>query len=164
MGGDLFSHSVSARRAALPVNPEREEFTPRMSKSIRGLLAFAATSSLILAQGDKPAPQAGGAGWSATAGKGIKYDGGDAFELELKNRLQVHWTFEANEDTEDVNTFDIRRARTTLAGHVFSRNILYFLQMDWTDDGGSSGGALKQGWAQWNFSHSEQSTVGLRAG
>ena len=136
-----------------------------MSKSIRGLLAFAASSSLILAQGDKPAPQASGAGWSATPGKGVKYDGGDAFELELKNRLQVHWTFEANEDTEDQNTFDIRRARTTLAGHVFSRNILYFLQLDWTDDGAfGGGGALKQGWAQWNFSHSEQSTVGLRAG
>ena len=138
-----------------------------MSKSIRGLLALAASSSLVLAQGDKPPAAGGGGGWSAQPGKGIKFEQGDAFGLELKNRLQVHWTFENNEDAPDQNTFNIRRARTSLGGHVFSKNILYFLQMDWTDDGdgtGGEGGALKQGWAQWNFSSSEQSTVGLRAG
>lgn len=133
-----------------------------MSKSIRGLLAFAASSSLVLAQGETKAPngQAAGGGWSAKPGAGLKFDGGDAFSLELKNRLQVHWTYANNEDDFDSNNFDIRRARTSLGGHVFEKTILYYLQLDHADAGAS----LKQGWSQWNFSSSESGTVGLRAG
>ena len=62
-----------------------------MSKSIRGLLALAVSTSLVLAQGDKPAATATGAGWSAQPGKGLKYDGGDTFGLELKNRLMKRY-------------------------------------------------------------------------
>ncbi len=132
-----------------------------MSKSIRGLLAFAASSSLVLAQGEtKPAEAQTGGGWSAKPGAGLKFDGGDAFGLELRNRLQVHWTYANNENAEDTNTFDVRRARTTLSGHVFQKNILYYLQLELTD----TDGTLKDGWAQWNFSSSETSTIGLRAG
>src|SRR5262249_38761964 len=55
--GDLFSQ-WSRATGSPSRHPVREEFTPSMSKSIRGLLAFAASSSLVLAQGDKP-PQSG---------------------------------------------------------------------------------------------------------
>lgn len=129
-----------------------------MSKSIPcGLLAFAVSSSLLIAQGDSAA----GAGWSAKPGSGVTYDGGDAFGLNLRNRLQVHWTYANNEDADDSNTFDVRRARTSFSGHVFNRNIMYFLMFDAAD---SSTGNIKAGWAQWNFSSSDSGKVGLRAG
>lgn len=129
-----------------------------MSKSIPcGLLAFAVSSSLLFAQGDSTT----GAGWSAKPGSGLTYDGGDAFGLSLRNRLQVHWTYSNNEDADDSNTFDIRRARTSFAGHVFNRNIMYFLMFDAAD---SSTGNIKAGYAQWNFSSSDSGKVGLRAG
>lgn len=132
-----------------------------MSKSIPyGLLAVAVSSSLLVAQGDKPAT----GGWSAKPGSGLSYDGGDAFGLKLSNRIQIHWTFENNENAPDLNNFDVRRARTSLSGHVFNRNILYMLQMDWTDSGSSGDGAVKQAWGQWNFSKSEDSAIGVRAG
>lgn len=132
-----------------------------MSKSIPcALLAFAVSSSLLCAQGDGKT----GAGWSAKPGSGLKYDGGDAFGLELRNRLQVHWVYTNNEDAEDTNSFNVRRARTTFSGHVFNRNILYYLVFDAVDSGAAGDGNIKQGWAQWNFSSSESGKVGLRAG
>jgi hypothetical protein len=132
-----------------------------MSKSIAtGLLAFAVSSSLLVAQGDKPAT----GGWTAKPGSGLSYDGGDAFGLKWQNRLQVHWTYMNNENAADTNTFNIRRARTTLSGHVFSRNIEYKLQFDAVDAGAAGDGNIKEGHATWNFSQSEGSTVGIRAG
>ncbi len=132
-----------------------------MSKSIAtGLLAFAVSSSLLLAQGDKPAA----GGWSAKPGSGLSYDGGDAFGLKWSNRLQVHWTFANMENAADTSTFNIRRARTTLSGHVFSKEITYRLQFDAVDSGAAGDGNIKEGHATWNFSKSEDSAVGLRAG
>ena len=132
-----------------------------MTKSIAtGLLAFAASSSLLFAQ-DKPATAGG---WTAKPGAGVTYDGGDAFSLRWASRLQIHWTFENNEDAEDVNTFDIRRARTGISGHAFKREITYLFQLDATDDGTGNNGALKHGWVNWNFSEDEESAIGLRAG
>lgn len=135
-----------------------------MSKSIAtGLLAFAVSSSLLVAQGDKPA-----GGWSAKPGSGLSYDGGDAFGLKWSNRLQVHWTFTnndnapANASAADTNNFTIRRARTNLTGHVFNRNIHYALILDGVDAGAN--GTIKQAWAQWNFSKNEDGEIGLRAG
>lgn len=128
-----------------------------MSKSIPyGLLAVAVSSSLLLAQGDKPAA----GGWSAKPGSGLSYDGGDAFGLKWSNRLQVHWTFENNDNAPDLSNFDIRRARTNLTGHVFNKNILFALILDGVD----SDGNIKQAWGQWNFSSSEDSSIGLRVG
>lgn len=132
-----------------------------MSKSIAtGLLAFAVSSSLLVAQGDKPAA----GGWSAKPGSGVAYDGGDAFGLKWANRLQVHWTFANNENAADTNTFNIRRARTMLSGHVFSRAITYNFVLEGTDAGSSGDGAVKFAWAQWNFSKNEDGEIGLRAG
>lgn len=127
-----------------------------MSKIATGLLAFAVSSSLLVAQGDKPG------GWSAKPGSGLNYDGGDAFGLKLLNRLQVHWTYSNNENAPDTNTFSIRRARTHLNGHVFNRNIHYALYLEHTDSGTNS--SLKQGWVQWNFSKNEDGEIGIRAG
>lgn len=131
-----------------------------MSKSIPfRLLALAVTTSLALAQ-DGQAP----AGWTAKPGKGLTYDGGDAFGMDIKNRLQVHWTYANNEDAGDTNTFNIRRLRTTFAGHVFKKNILYQIIFDAVDSGAAGDGNIKQGWMQWNFSESDSGKMGVRVG
>ncbi len=131
-----------------------------MSKSIAtGLLAFAVSSSLLVAQGDKPA-----GGWSAKPGSGLSYDGGDAFGLKWSNRLQVHWNFANNENAADTNSFTVRRARTNLTGHVFNKNITFALILDGVDAGAAGDGNIKQAWAQYNFSKNEDGEIGLRAG
>lgn len=131
-----------------------------MSKSIPcGLLTLAALAPLAVAQ-----EAAGGGGWTAKPGSGLTYDGGDAFGLKWTNRIQVLWTFANNEDAPDNNTFDVRRLRTTFEGHAFSRNILYFINLDATDSGPAGDGAIKDGWVQWNFSSSDTGSIGLRMG
>jgi hypothetical protein len=137
-----------------------------MTKSIPCLLAFAVSSSLVLAQA--PAPAAPG-GWSMKPGSGLKYDGGDPFGMTWTNRLQVHWTLAANEDFagnpgDDTNTFNIRRLRTKIAGHIFNRNLLYNIELDGTDSGASGDGAIKEGWAQWNLCSCDDGGIGLRVG
>jgi hypothetical protein len=133
-----------------------------MSKSIPyGLLAFAVSSSLLVAQGDKAATPGG---WTAKPGSGLSYDGGDAFGLKWQNRLQIQWAYANNEDAADTNSFTIRRARTHLSGHVFSRNILFQLYLDGTDSGATGDGNIKQAFAQYNFSKSEDSSIGVRFG
>jgi hypothetical protein len=145
-----------------------------MSKSIvYGLLAFAVSSSLLVAQ--DPPPRAAGTsgmttppgGWTAKPGQGITYDGGELYSLRWVSRLQVHWTFENIEDNPDVQTFDIRRARTGISGHVFKRELTYMFLLEATDDGdggGAANGPLKQGWANYNFSRDEDSAIGVRVG
>jgi hypothetical protein len=132
-----------------------------MSKTIPcGLLAFAAAASLLPGQDTKPAA----GGWSSKPGSGLKYDGGDAFSMTWTNRLQIHWTFANNEDAPDINTFNIRRARTGFTGHVFNKNILYKFEWDAADQGAAGDGNIKQGWGQWNFVGSDSGMIGLRAG
>lgn len=131
-----------------------------MTKSIPSLLAFAATSSLLLAQ--DPTPAAGG--WSMKPGTGLKYDGGDAFGFTWTNRLQVHFTYANNEDADDVDNFNIRRMRSKLAGHIYSKNILYNLEIDAVDSGSAGDGAIKEGWAQWNLCNCDSGVIGLRVG
>jgi hypothetical protein len=125
-----------------------------MTKSnVLGLLALAATSSLALAQDG---------GWSSKPGSGLKYEGGDAFGLTLVNRLQLQYVYGASESGPDSSNFDVRRARTSLTGHVFNKNILYHLQFDAVDSGANSN--LKQGHVTWNFMNSDAGTIGLRFG
>ncbi|MEO6596295.1 MAG: porin [Planctomycetota bacterium] len=133
-----------------------------MNKSIpRGLLAVAVSSALLIAQeGNKPMT----GGWSAKPGSGLKYDGGDAFGMTWTNLLQVHWSFTSNENAPDINNFTVRRARTTFAGHAFSRNIQYRITWDAIDAGAAGDGNLKDGWVQWNFASSDSGTIGLRVG
>lgn len=135
-----------------------------------GLLAFAVSSSLALANGGgggegKPNPfQDNMPGWTSKAGSGITYDGGEAFRLRIRNQLQVHWVFMNMEDAPDVVSFNIRRARTALTGHVFKPQIMYRLQLEAVDDGVGTNGALKDGWVQWNFMDSDEGELGVRVG
>lgn len=125
-----------------------------MSKSITyGLLAFAISSSLLVAQGEKPA-----GGWSAKAGSGITYDGGDQFGINMLNFVQARWAFGNNENAPDTNSFDVPRTRTLLRGHAFNKNINYVLQVDYQDDASDS--IVRDAYVHWNFADG----VGLRLG
>jgi phosphate-selective porin len=124
-----------------------------MSKSITyGLLAFAVSSSLLVAQGEKPA-----GGWSAKAGSGITYDGGDQFGINMLNFVQARWAFGNNENAPDTNSFDVPRTRTLLRGHAFNKNINYVLQVDYQDTQDS---IVRDAYVHWNFADS----IGLRMG
>jgi hypothetical protein len=136
-----------------------------MSKSITyGLLAFAVSSSLSLAQDKVVAQDKPATGWSAKPGSGLTFDGGDAFGLKWSNRLQIHWTYANNEDNPDSNSFNIRRARTNLTGHVFHRNVNFALILDGTDSGAAGDGNIKQAWASYAFLRNDDAALALRVG
>jgi hypothetical protein len=116
-------------------------------------LAAAALASFVTAQDG---------GWTAKAGSGLQYAGGDRFALSLLNQLQVTYTYLADESAVDTSNFQVLRARTTLSGHVFRKELLYFVQLEALDAGSNSN--LKEGHATWNFVHGDESTVGLRVG
>jgi hypothetical protein len=127
-----------------------------MTKSIvTGLLAFAVSTSLVLAQEQAAA----GAGWSAKPGEGLKYDGGDAFSFKLSNQLHTQWSFSAMDNAPDVSTFAFNRARTTMAGHIFNKNIKYLFRVDAVDTGAN----IKDAHVTWDFVSGEN-TIGLRMG
>lgn len=130
-----------------------------------GLVAVAATSSMAFAGGGEGEKKSDNALFqsgpvSMKAGSGITFDAGDEFKLNLVNRLQVQWTYRANDMSADVNTFLMRRARTKLTGHVFNKNIMFKLQNDWTD----SGASVKDAWVLWNFVNNEDGVIGVRFG
>jgi len=138
-----------------------------MRKSIPyGLLAFAVSTSLLVAQ----------EGWSAKAGSGLTYNGGDSFGVNWLNFIQVGWSFANNENAPDTNSFDVPTARTQLRGHAFNKNITYRLQLDLAEGGGTLGedadgdpafasdSILKDAYAQYNFSTSDDGRVGVRLG
>lgn len=93
-------------------------------------------------------------------GEGITFDGGDAFRLTFKNRIQTRWEATVEEDAPDEQGFRLRRVRTGFAGHVFRPEVLYLLQFQWID----TDTPVKDAWAQWNFVHEADDTVGLRTG
>lgn len=72
---------------------------------------------------------------TATPGKGITFDAGDDFKLNVYNRVQVQWRFSNIDEGPDVHTFRIRRARTRFKGHVFSPETEYSVYLDWAQSG-----------------------------
>ena len=137
-----------------------------MSTSIASLLAFAVSTSLALANGGgdekKGNPYQGGSSWKP--GQGLQLADGEDFSLRMSNQLQVGWEFQANETSNDLNSFDVPRARIALTGHAVNKDLTYRVMLDGVDDGTSGGGALKDGWAQWAFSKSEGGSLALRLG
>lgn len=141
---------------------------------VHSLLAIAVTASMALANGGEGEKKnegglyQGGGSWSFKPGSGITYDGGDTFKLTLKNQLQAQWAYTSNEDqgTADTNTnnFTVRRARTGLSGHVWSKDITFKLMLEAVDAGAAGDGAIKDGWVQWAFMNGDSGSLALRAG
>ena len=124
-----------------------------MTKIVNTLLTLVVSSSVVLAQG-----------WSGGPGKGIKYDGGDAFGLSISNQLQVHWTYMGGDVATDTSSFNVRRARTGLKGHAFNKAIRYSLLLDGVDDAAAGGGNIKDGHVTWDFMSDDSGSIGLRMG
>jgi len=137
-----------------------------MTKSITSLLALAVTTSLAFANGGggedekKKNPYQGGMAWKP--GSGVMLADSDEFSLKLKNRVQVGYSYESNDGAPNVNSFDVRRARIALSGHVLNRSMMYKLQIDATDRGLNA--TTKDAWAQWNFMDDDAGHIGLRMG
>lgn len=133
-----------------------------MTNTIGALLSLAVTASIALANGGEEPKNAfqEKAGWKP--GSGINLADSDDFKLNLINLLQVQWSYtdKTANGAQDVNSFSVRRARTTLSGHAFTKNLLYLLRLDAVDTQGS---IVKDAWAQWNFL-ADANTVGLRMG
>ena len=134
-----------------------------MTKSIAtGLLTFAALVSIAQAQeGAKAA--APEITTSYEGGKGFTVKRGEDFSLNVSGFLQANWSFANNEDAEDSSTFNVPRSRMTFKGNAFSKDLLYTLQLDASDQGSSGDGAIKEGHVTWNFVSGDY-TMGVRLG
>lgn len=105
-------------------------------------------------------------------GEGLNLDAGDKFSATLFNYVQAGWMFANNEDFADSNDFGVARVRTALRGHAYSRNVQYFLQLDWLDDGSGfdgefgnvADGPVRDAWVHWDFMTNGNDAVGLRVG
>lgn len=128
---------------------------PSTMNALSALVPWTAATLTALA-----AAQEGG--WTAKPGSGLQYAAGDAFALGLVNQLQATYTYQADESAVDTSNFQVLRARTTVSGHVFRKELLYFVQFEALDTGANSN--LKEGHATWNLVHGEDATVGLRVG
>jgi hypothetical protein len=120
-----------------------------MTKIVQSLLVLAVSSSVVLAQG-----------WSGAPGKGLKYDGGDAFSFKMANQLQTHWVYMHNDMRQDGNNFDVRRARTAFSGHIYKKSITYQLTVDAVDNDSN----LKDGYVTWSFVDNDSGQISLRMG
>jgi Phosphate-selective porin O and P len=107
-------------------------------------------------------------GWSGGPGKGLTYSS-DMFSLTLRNRGQVQFNYNDNKRrvlasgftaaASDTAGFDVRRARTSLSGHIWSKDTTYKLQTDWVD-----GTSVKDLWVDWRFYNTEKYDLGVRFG
>lgn len=147
-----------------------------------GLAALAATASLAVAGGDDekkngkndpkndptplervantPQGGAGGVTVKAGPGTGIQITSGEDFSLSLRSYVQFRWRFHAFEVAEDVNTFDIMRARTIMEGNLYSADMTYKLQLEWA----TATTNLRDAWFRWRFYNNEQNEIALRIG
>lgn len=149
-----------------------------MTKHIgTGLLALAATASIAMAHGKNGEAKNGGESEPKgpsflqgltinEPGSGVTMDGGDKFSLTLQNTVQTQWTYASRENAANTNSFNVRRARTNLFGHIFDRNVTYRLVMDWADTGNEdpAGSVLKDAWIHWNFMNDGDNKLGVRFG
>ncbi len=74
-------------------------------------------------------------------------------EIAFSNRLQFRWTgTDPGDPSETANgAFDVRRFKTQVEGWVYSRDLTYKLQVDWTHSNKSSG-VLDDAYVDYDFS------------
>ncbi len=134
-------------------------------KNLFGIgLAFAASASFATANGGpkgepngptKVDPWYQGSQVTFAPGKGITFDGGDGFRLNLQHVIQAQWRYiSADAGAPDTNGFRIPRARQIVGGHVWDKNITYRIMFDHAD-GGTTGTARKDFWVKWKFLEGE---------
>ena len=98
----------------------------------RRSIATLAAAVSVSAAAPAAAQEADGVAVSARPGKGIAFEEKGSYKLRLTGRFQALETL--SEDAEAVETeTQIRRARLTLDGYVFSESIGYKLQIGFAD-------------------------------
>ena len=124
-----------------------------MKKLFGFTMAVLATAALAFAQADATKAVEPAAGtipkrgtWSGGPGQGITFSMGDEFKITLKSFIQPLYTNSHVEDADDVHNADIRRARTSLSGHVYRKELTYKVQLDWSD---STDDVVKDAWIDW---------------
>jgi phosphate-selective porin OprO and OprP len=64
-------------------------------------------------------------------GRGFTFTSEDEnFQLSLGGRLQARYTFFDNDDRQDVSQFRIQRMKVWFAGHAYTKDLTYLLQVD----------------------------------
>ena len=107
-----------------------------------GLLALTALAPFAMANDDDKdldrvsLPAVQGPQVTFKPGKGVTIDGGDTYSITIYNRLQAQWRFSALDGAaEDVQTVRLRRARTKLKGHAYSKSTRWVLYTEWAAAG-----------------------------
>ncbi|HUH01192.1 MAG TPA: porin [Kofleriaceae bacterium] len=110
--------------------------TPRFAAAFAAPLVTLLGTAPALAQDAPPVPNpvpapVPDAAPAAGYDKGFFIRGADElFALKLQGRVQVRYSYEAIDGGEDDSAFEIARARLTAAGHAYSKDIEYKLQVD----------------------------------
>lgn len=118
------------------------------------VLTIGLAAPVQAAEGDEAKTEAAPAPALAAPSALAGYDKGfflksadDAFKLVLQGRVQSRLTWEGPEGGDDAIQFSIPRARLTLKGNAFSKDLTYKFQVDF-----SKGGAgLKDFYADYRF-------------
>lgn len=114
-------------------------------------LALAATTSLLTANGgptgNEPLLQGDGK-VTFSAGKGITFDAGDGFKLNLTHRIQAKWRYIQNDGAANTNGFRMRRVRQKVKGHFINKNVHYMMQLEHAD---TTSTEMKDVWLKWVF-------------
>lgn len=93
--------------------------------------ATAAPAPATASEPVAPVPSAPVLEWKAKAGKGVTASMSDeSFEMNIRGRFMLRGeVIELDQEGEKVETnFMVRRARLTVAGHVFSKQVQYLMQ------------------------------------
>lgn len=98
---------------------------------------------------------------TASPGKGITFDAGDEFKLNIYNRVQVAWQFSERDNGNGAQmTFRVRRARTKFKGHAFSPETQFQIYLEWA----TSGNNLLDAFIRQELWANDQWTLHARAG
>ena len=92
-------------------------------------------------------------------GEGLTIDGGDAYKLNVQGFLQVKWYYMNLENNPDTNSFQVRRARSWFSGHVWSKDVKYLLQLDYT-----TSAVLLDAFVDYTFVDTETADVAVQFG
>jgi len=81
------------------------------------------------------------------------------FDMRINLEIQPRFTYEDNDqggreeagilsDSEDIDSFDLRRVRAIFSGNLLNKRFSYKVEHDFRDNDGK--GELKDAWLQWN--------------
>lgn len=95
--------------------------------------------------------------FSYKVGKGFSLASADEkFQLSLGARLQSRYTFTENETAPNASEFRVRRMKLFMAGHAYSKDLTYKLQVNFAD----SGKLLEDAWLNYRFADEAQLLFG----